>query len=146
MKSFYESQEGEKMANHAERFVDRRCGRDRRDWDEFIIQERRTGQERRNGIERRKRQDVFIGPERRKLKSREDYLPSYSTDLYKAYYVLNEAADITQTSASDILEWIRENLIKDSEIKRDSAGRRLFSKRDIEQINLIKRYGVSDKK
>lgn len=133
------------MVNYTERFLDRRCRRDRRDWDEFVMQDRRAAQERRSGIERRKKQDVFIGTERRKLRSRENSLPSYSTDLNKSYYVLYEVAEITQASASDILEWIRSNLVSDMEIKRDFAGRRLFTRRDIEQIETIKRYGFSHK-
>jgi hypothetical protein len=129
------------MSSYVEKFVDRRCGKDRRDWDEFVLTERRNSPERRSGVERRKKQLPFIGPERRRLRTEEEYRPSYSTDLYKPYYTLNEAADVTETSASDILEWIRASLLKDSEIKRDFAGRRLFSRRHIEQIQMIKRYG-----
>ncbi|MBN1899738.1 hypothetical protein JW926_00265 [Candidatus Sumerlaeota bacterium] len=133
------------MADYNSRFVDRRRGKDRRDWDEFVFQNRRTGTERRSGIERRREQTPFIGLERRKLKTREDFLISRPPSLNKSYYCLNEAADLTETSASDILEWIRCNLIKDSSLKRDYAGRRLFSRSDIEQISLIKRYGAPPK-
>jgi len=129
------------MNDYTEKFVDRRSGKDRRDWDEYVLKERRCGKDRRRKQERRKEQRNFPGEERRRVKHKNS--PSSLSDkikIQKSHYTLQEVSRITGISPSKILKWIRNKLIKDSEIKRDLYGRRAFSQEDIKKIELLKRY------
>jgi len=126
--------------NYLDRFEDRRMGRDRRDWDEFVLNDRRTGKDRRSGRERRKTQKPLIGPERRRLKNRNH---SSNSDRKNAvtqeYYTLNEASRESGVSAEIIMSWLQRKIMDDASIARDRYGRRAFSRRDIELIRAIKR-------
>jgi DNA-binding transcriptional MerR regulator len=56
----------------------------------------------------------------------------------KEFFSTQEAADMTGLNQTTLTLWIRNKMIDDSKIKRDSKGRRLWSKADIEQIKKVK--------
>ncbi|MCX8038055.1 MAG: helix-turn-helix domain-containing protein [Candidatus Sumerlaeia bacterium] len=126
------------------RFVERRSGRDRRDWDVFFFPNRRSGKERRSGKDRRERQEPPPeGLERRQIKSVETPTPPpqplrTATALDKPYYTTAEVAEITGLSQTTLLLWIRNKLIDGSRIKRSVEGKRLWSREDIAEIERVK--------
>lgn len=130
------------MSEYTERFQDRRMGKDRRGWDEFVLQNRLSGMERRNSAERRRQQLSFVGPEKRKSQIPRDYIRSYVQrhNIDPASCHLYEVAQITDIPAPDILDWIRWKWINDADIKRDTDGRFVFPQSVIAQLLKIKQY------
>ncbi len=126
------------------RFVERRSGRDRRDWDMFFFPNRRSGQERRSGKDRRQRLEPPItGQERRKTISVETPTPPPQpvrtpAALEKQYYTTAEVAELTGLSQTTLLLWIRNKLIDGSRIKRSVEGKRLWSREDIAEVERVK--------
>jgi len=130
------------MSGYTDKFLDRRSGRERRDWDEFVVNNRRKGHDRRSGTDRRKRQVAFPAPEKRRLKrqQKKSYNPVFDANFTKQFYVLPEVAQIVEVSPSDILEWIRSKWINESDIGRDHFGRLAFTRSNIEKIKALKNY------
>jgi len=130
------------MSEYSERFQDRRMGRDRRGWDEFVLQNQRSGMDRRNVTERRRQQLPFVGQERRKSKIPQDFISSYAQkhNIGLTSFHLYDVAQITDIPAPDILDWIRWKWINDADFTRDADGRFVFSKSDIDKLMKIKKY------
>lgn len=137
---------GEVMSEYTERFQDRRTGKDRRGWDEFVLQNRRSGMERRNGLERRSQQLPFVGPEKRTSKIPRDFISSYAEThkIGSASFHIYDAAHITDIPAPDILDWIRWKWISDADCTKDTDGRFVFSKSGIDKLMKIKKH-IRDK-
>ncbi len=133
---------GGSMSEYTDRFEDRRTGTDRRDWDEYVMQNRRAGPDRRAGLERRRKQLPFAGEERRKLKTPRDYISSYAQNhnINAASFPLFDASRLLGISASDILDWIRWKWVNEADFKRDAYGRFVFSKCDMDKLLKIKLY------
>jgi len=127
-------------------FYDRRSGRDRRDWDIFVYPDRRTGIERRSGLDRRQSDGPYDGPERRKKvepggEEKQGETPRTARapkPLEDRYYSTAEVARITGLSQTTLLLWLRNKVIDGSRIKRSVEGRRLWTREDIEEIERVK--------
>jgi excisionase family DNA binding protein len=125
------------------RFFERRSGRDRRDWDVFIHPNRRSGRERRAGMDRRQSKHPVYDPERRRIESVSIQSPPpqplpTATPVGKDYYTTAEVAERTGLSQTTLLLWIRNKVIDGSRIKRSVEGKRLWTREDIEEIERVK--------
>jgi hypothetical protein len=129
------------MSEYTERFWERRQGKDRRDWDEFIVYDRRLKKERRSGKDRRRNQKPFIVAERRRLRKSFETIttPTHKRMLRKQYYAIQEVARKTGVPVSTIITWLREKVINDVDIHRDVYGRRAFTEDNIKHIIAIKK-------
>ena len=123
------------------KFVNRRSGKDRRDWDEFVVHDRRGGSERRGGGERRRRRKPFPGSERRKNNSEtEPFTSRVRKHRFAPHsYTTREAAEKAGISVGTLLLWIRNKVLDDALIHRDRFGRRAFTKADIDKILAVKK-------
>lgn len=127
----------------------RRSGKDRRDWDEFVIHDRRNGKERRAHENRRHQHEAFEGLEKRKSSHAQEPPPGPSNRVTgkrtakkpaaKAFYTTSEAAAQTGISQATLTLWIRNNVIDDSKIKRDPSGRRMWTQDNLEMVRKIKK-------
>jgi len=129
------------------RFFQRRSSRDRRDWDIFHYPERRSGQHRRTGKDRRQADTPYHGSERRRAVEVVGEVtsprpvpstPPPTPPPEERYYSTAEVAEITGLSQPTLLLWIRNKIIDASHIKRSVEGRRLWTREDIEQIERVK--------
>jgi len=57
----------------------------------------------------------------------------------KVFYTTGEAAEQTGVSQATLMLWIRNNVIHDSKIKRDSSGRRIWREKDLDTIREVKK-------
>lgn len=128
----------------------RRADKDRRDWDEFVIHNRRHEKERRAHENRRRQQQPLEGHDRRRSSLRQQEHPSNSLRQPigkpvekkppgKVFYTTSEAAEQTGVSQATLMLWIRNNVIDDSKIKRDSSGRRIWREKDLDTIREVKK-------
>ena len=128
----------------------RRADKDRRDWDEFVIHNRRHEKERRAHEDRRRQQQPLEGHDRRRSSLRQQERSSNSLrqpigkpvekkPARKVFYTTSEAAEQTGISQPTLILWIRNNVIDDSKIKRDSSGRRIWREKDLDMIRKIKK-------
>jgi hypothetical protein len=131
------------------KYSNRRSGKERRDWDEFVLHDRRQ-EKRRVSPDRRGKQQSFESPDRRRPAppEKEHSSPSSSQPLgkpgektppQKSLYTTSEAAEKTGISQATLLLWIRNRLIDDAKIKRDPSGRRIWRAQDLETIREIKK-------
>ncbi len=129
------------MSGYTTRFENRRSGKERRDWDEFVLHNRRDGNERRAGKERRRTQKPFPEDDRRKRKTEEEQSTSQGRRHKRVphYYTTREAAERTGISLGTLLLWIRNKVLDDARIHRDRFGRRAFTEADIDRIFAIKK-------
>ena len=127
-----------------------RSDKDRRDWDEFVIHNRRLAKDRRTSKDRRRQQQPFEGSDRRRSSLRQQERSSNSLrqpigkpvekkPARKVFYTTIEAAEQTGISQPTLMLWIRNNVIDDSKIKRDSSGRRIWREKDLDMIRKIKK-------
>jgi len=124
-------------------FVDRRSGKERRDWNEFVVYEKRITGERRKLKERRVRIDLNYKPERRK---RVDMISSQSGNSKEdreqnerpRYFSTQEVAEMVGISQPTLLLWLQNGLISESTITRSGSGKRLWVIEDIEHAKKIK--------
>ena len=128
----------------------RRSGKDRRDWNEFVVHERRGEKGRRTKKDRRTNQEFFKGSDRRKSSMhkeepssrsfvRSSKKPDKKKPAGKEFYTTSEAAELTGVSQVTLTLWIRNNVIDDAQIKRDQSGRRMWSEKNLKMIQEIKR-------
>jgi len=124
------------------RFYERRAGRERRDWNEFVTDNHRTGAERRSGADRRQNGRSYSGPERRRVVVETPTPPPQRASIRpsneKAYYSTAEVAELTGLSQSTLLLWIRNKMIDGSRIKRSVEGKRLWTPEDVDEIRRVK--------
>lgn len=110
----------------------------------FVYPDRRRGQERRSGRERRDTDTPFDGLERRQKRAPRAESPtskrvaSKTPSNGKPFYTTAEVADMTGLSQTTLLLWIRNKVIDGSRIKRSLEGRRLWSREDVNEIERIK--------
>jgi len=128
----------------------RRADKDRRDWDEFVIHNRRHEKERRAHEDRRRQQQPLEGQDRRKSSLPKQERSSNSLrqpigkpvekkPAGKVFYTTSEAAEQTGVSQATLMLWIRNNVIDDSKIKRDPSGRRIWREKNLDTIREVKK-------
>jgi predicted DNA-binding transcriptional regulator AlpA len=135
------------MNEYPDRFKERRSRKDRRDWNEFVAKDRRSGKERRSNKERRCSQKPFNVIERRKFKvaPQKKDIASQQRKMKDTRYSLGEVAKKTGVSQSQILEWINRKRLNDARIRRDTNGRRVFSEEDIREISTLQKHELKSK-
>ena len=123
-------------------FSERRSSRDRRDWQEFVLKNRRNDRERRSDKDRRSKIDINFKPEkRRKIDTIEKELESVSEKQKKykpEYYSTHEAAQLSGVSQPTLLLWLKNGTINNSKIKRNATGKRLWTRTDVEAIKRVR--------
>ncbi|KPL12314.1 hypothetical protein AMJ85_01105 [candidate division BRC1 bacterium SM23_51] len=125
------------------KYVERRSGHERRDWDMFVYPDRRSDSNRRSGEDRRQSAEPYDGPDRRRkveasIESAETQPTPSQPAAEQTHYTTAEVAEITGLSQTTLLLWIRNKVIDGSRIKRSVEGRRLWTRRDIEEIERVK--------